>query len=109
MRSSSSTGFSCGNTGLTILACVPSLSALSRARALPASVLGPVDLAALRLLASICASLAMCASSRCGDESADRETHHGPVIEDDLEKVGSSCVNRARWAILFRNMWNYTG
>ena len=42
MRRSSSMAFSWGKTGFTVLACEPSLSALSLARALPASVLGPV-------------------------------------------------------------------
>jgi hypothetical protein len=46
IRASSSAGSSCGRTGATVLARSPCFSALSRARALPASVFGPVELRA---------------------------------------------------------------
>src|SRR3954452_1065872 len=100
MHPSSSTAFSCGRTGRTVLACAPSLSALSLARALPASVLGPVLRCAFLLFALIRAWLAMDVSLMKCHRCTDRDLRGGPVIRDHPEKWCSSCINRQLCEIL---------
>src|SRR5271157_264002 len=61
--SSSSLGSSWGRTGMMVRAAMPCLRALRRKLAFPSSLFGQVLLCALRRLASICAAVAMGASS----------------------------------------------
>src|SRR4051794_11281823 len=91
MRCSRSTAFSCGRTGRTVLACEPSLSALSLAQAL-----GPVLSFAFRLLASICAWLAMGAVSEGDGAGTERETRNGPFPQASYKL---RLVRPQSWAI----------
>jgi hypothetical protein len=101
IRCSCSTAFSWGRTGFTVLAWEPSLSALSRALALPASVLGQVDRWEFRLLALICAWLGIGVFSESGDEGTDGETRATVRFLNHPAKGGSFCRNLERRAIFF--------